>query len=72
MPVLATAFSLFCLEALRALGRNKLRSALAALAIMIGVAAVVCVVAIGRDMPLIKRVTPNVDGRAQIVFGNKN
>jgi len=119
VPVL---FSLFCLEALRALGRNKLRSALAALAIMIGIAAVVCVVAIGRagsrraeeqlqnlgdnfvwieaggrapngvrtgshgttrltvadaeaiarDMPLIKRVTPNVDGRAQIVFGNKN
>src|SRR5204862_62913 len=35
-------------SALRALGRNKLRSALAALAIMIGIGAVVCVVAIGR------------------------
>ena len=35
-------------EALRALGRHKLRSALAALGITIGIAAVVCVVAIGR------------------------
>src|SRR5207237_9874310 len=43
-----TAVSLFCLEAVRALLRNKLRSALAAVAIMIGVAAIVCVFAIGR------------------------
>jgi putative ABC transport system permease protein len=35
-------------EAIRALGSNKLRSALAALGITIGIAAVVCVVAIGR------------------------
>jgi len=35
-------------EAVRALSRNKLRSALAALGITIGIAAVVCVVAIGR------------------------
>src|SRR5713226_374966 len=105
--------SLFFREAVRALSRNKLRSTLAAMAIMIGIGAVVCVVAIGRsgsrraeeqlqnlgsnfvwieagsrapsgvrtgshgttsltvedaqaiarDMPLIKRVTPNVDGR---------
>jgi putative ABC transport system permease protein len=116
------ALSLFCVQALRALARNKLRSTLAALAIMIGIGAVVCVVAIGRagsrraeeqlqnlgdnflwieaggrapngvrtgthgttrltvsdaeaiarDMPLIKRVTPNVDGRAQVIAGNKN
>src|SRR6267143_6940944 len=39
---------LFFREAVRALARNKLRSTLAALAIMIGIGAVVCVVAIGR------------------------
>src|ERR1700704_1216951 len=48
MQTLEAATALFCTEALRALGRNKLRSALAGLAIMIGIAAVVCVVAIGR------------------------
>ncbi len=114
--------SLFCLQALRSLARNKLRSALAAVAITIGIGAVVCVVAIGRagskraaeqlaslgenfvwieagsrapsgvrtgshgttsltvddakailrDVPLIKRVTPNVDGHAQIVWGDRN
>src|SRR5712692_11765877 len=42
--VLATLLS----EAVRGLSRNKLRSALAALGITIGIAAVVCVVAIGR------------------------
>ncbi|MCA1825951.1 MAG: ABC transporter permease [Myxococcales bacterium] len=115
-------FSLFCVHAIRSLVRNKLRSVLAAIAIMIGIGAVVCVVAIGRagskraedalqslgdnfvwieagsrapsgvrtgshgttsltvedaqaiarDVPLIKRVTPNVDGRAQVVYGNRN
>jgi len=114
--------TLFFREAVRALSRNKLRSTLAAIAIMIGIGAVVCVVAIGRagsrraeeqlqnlgdnfvwieagsrapngvrtgshgtasltledaeailrDVPLIKRVTPNVDGRIQIVSGNRN
>ena len=39
---------LFVVEAIRALSRNKLRSTLAAIAIMIGIGAVVCVVAIGR------------------------
>src|SRR2546430_4635547 len=39
---------LFVVEAVRALSRNKLRSTLAAIAIMIGIGAVVCVVAIGR------------------------
>src|SRR5256712_13483634 len=39
---------LFVVEAVGALSRNKLRSALAAIAIMIGIGAVVCVVAIGR------------------------
>src|SRR5205823_600637 len=28
--------------------------------------------AIARDVPSIKRVTPNVDGRAQVVSGNRN
>jgi putative ABC transport system permease protein len=48
MPRWETAGTLFCLEAFRALLRNKLRSVLAALAIMIGIAAVVCVIAIGQ------------------------
>src|SRR2546430_13476015 len=48
MPRWETAGALFCLEAFRALLRNKLRSVLAALAIMIGIAAVVCVIAIGQ------------------------
>ena len=39
---------LFFVEALRALARRKERTALAALGIMIGVAAVICVVAIGQ------------------------
>lgn len=113
---------LFLFEAVRGLWRNKLRSALAAVAITIGIGAVVCVVAIGRagsrraeeqlkelgdnfvwieagsrapngvrtgshgttsltledawaigrDVPLIKRVTPNVDGKVQLVAGNRN
>src|SRR5260370_16934200 len=40
--------SLFFREAVRALSRNKLRSTLAAMAIMIGIGAVVSVVSIGR------------------------
>ena len=112
---------LFFREAVKSLSRNKLRSTLAAIAIMIGIGAVVCVVAIGRAgsnraeeqlqnlgenfvwieagsrapsgvrtgshgttrltvadaeaiarQPLIKRVTPNVDGHAHVVFGNRN
>jgi hypothetical protein len=39
--------SLFGREAIRALSRNKLRSALSAVGITIGIGAVVCVVAIG-------------------------
>ena len=115
------AGALFFREAWRALARNRLRSALAALAIMIGIAAVVCVVAIGRAGsrkaeqqlanlgenfvwieagsrapsgvrtgahgitrltlgdaeavardPLIKRMTPNVDGGAHVVYGDRN
>ncbi len=122
MAALEPVAELFCTEALRALGRNKLRSALASLAIMIGIAAVVCVVAIGRagsrraeeqlrnlgdnfvwveagsrapsgvrtgthgttsltledaeailrEVPLMKRITPNVDGSLQVVFGERN
>src|SRR5258706_16410432 len=48
MPSLEATAALFCVEAFRALVRNKLRSTLAALAIMIGIGAVVCVIAIGR------------------------
>ncbi len=115
------AAHLFFREAWRALARNRLRSVLAALAIMIGIAAVVCVVAIGRAgsrraeeqlqnlgenfvwieagsrapsgvrtgphgttrltlsdaeavkrNPLIKRMTPNVDGSAHVVYGDRN
>src|SRR5216684_1595635 len=122
MQTLEAATALFFTEALRAIGRNKLRSALAGLAIMIGIAAVVCVVAIGRagsrraeeqlqslgdnfvwveagsrapsgvrtgthgttsltledaeailrEVPAMKRVTPNVDGSLQVVFGERN
>jgi len=114
----ATLFS----EAVRALSRNKLRSALAALGITIGIAAVVCVVAIGRagsdrleeqlnalgenlvqieagsrningvrsgthgmntltvedaqailrEVPLIKSVSPHVDSKVSVAFGNRN
>ena len=109
-------------EAVRALSRNKLRSALAALGITIGIAAVVCVVAIGRagsdrleeqlnalgenlvqieagsrningvrsgthgmntltvedaqailrEVPLIKSVSPHVDSKVSVAFGNRN
>ena len=108
-------------EAFRALTRNKMRSMLTVLGIMIGIGAVICVVAIGQAgseqvqeqlnnlgdnfvwiesgsrapngirtgshgtktltvedtvaigrMPLIKSVTPNVDGNTSVVYGNKN
>jgi putative ABC transport system permease protein len=119
--MLELAGSLFFREAWRALARNRLRSALAALAITIGIAAVVCVIAIGRAgsrraeerlqslgenfvwieagsrapsgvrtgshgttrltlsdaeavarNPFIKRMTPNVDGNAHVVYGDRN
>src|SRR5512140_1845484 len=106
------------IEALRALARNKVRSALAILGIMVGVATVICVVAIGRagtdqalsaldglgdnlvwieagarnaagvrtgshgmttlvaadadairaEVPLVARVSENLDGRVQIIY----
>jgi putative ABC transport system permease protein len=109
-------------SALRALMRNKLRSLLTVLGITIGIAAVICVVAIGRagqmqverqlnnlgdnlvwieaggravngvrtgtdasptltmadalaikkQVPLIKSVSPNVDGSTQLIYGNQN
>ncbi len=109
-------------EATRALRRNKLRSALTVLGITIGIAAVICVVAIGtaatrqfeeqlhnlgdnlvwveaggrnvngirtgtrgtktlllsdsdailKEIPLIKAVSPNVDGHVQVVYANTN
>jgi putative ABC transport system permease protein len=113
---------LFCVEAVRALTRHKLRTGLTALGIMIGVSAVIWVVAIGRagtehteaqlqnlgdnliwveagsrningvrngahgtttlmpedaeairrEMPLIRRVSENVDGGLQVIYGNRN
>ncbi len=109
-------------SAVRALGRHKLRSALSVLGVSIGVAAVICTVAIGnagaialrqqlqnlgdnlvwveagsrtRDgvrlgthqtktltlddaeairtqMPLIRSISPQADGRAQVIYGDKN
>ncbi len=109
-------------EAWKALTRNKMRSTLTVLGIMIGIGAVICVVAIGqagseqvqeqlnnlgdnfvwieagsrapngirsgahgtktltvedayailRQVPLIKAVTPNIDGNVTVVYGNKN
>jgi putative ABC transport system permease protein len=108
--------------ALRSLGRNKMRTALTMLGVIIGVAAVICTVAIGEgasesiqtaisnmgsnmvwieaggvnlngvrtgngatktltledakaigeQVPLVSHITPNVDGHAQVVFGNQN
>jgi putative ABC transport system permease protein len=118
----ARMFGSLLREASKALGRSKLRSALTAIGIMIGIAAVVCVVAIGRagsvrseeqlknlgtnlvwieegsrapsgvrtgshgnhtltlddmeairrEVPLIRLLSPNVDGKVQIAYGNKN
>lgn len=109
-------------QATRALRRNKLRSSLTVLGITIGIAAVICVAAIGtaatqqfeeqlhnlgdnfvwveaggrnvngirtgtrgtktlllsdaqaiqKEVPLIKSVSPNVDGSVQVVYGNQN
>jgi putative ABC transport system permease protein len=113
---------LFLVESVRALSRYKLRTALTALGSMVGVAAVIWVVAIGRagtavaeaeltklgdnlvwveagsrnvngvrtgahgttslvpedaaairrEIPLVKAVAENVDGSAQVVYGNQN
>jgi hypothetical protein len=70
-------------SALQALLRNKMRSLLPIIGITIGIAAVICVVAIGKagqtrvpvgdvqaiahQVPLINRVSPNVDGSIQVV-----
>jgi len=109
-------------SALRALLRNKMRSVLTVLGITIGIAAVICVVAIGKagqtrvqeqmnslgdnlvwieaggravngrrtgnhsaptltmadaiaikaQVPLLKRVSPNVDGSTQVIYGGEN
>ena len=113
---------LFCREAVRALLRHKLRSALTTLGIMIGIAAVVLVVAVGeagsaraeaalqnlgdnlvwieagsrningvrngshgttsltiedadairRDVPLLKRISPQVDGTVHLLSSTRN
>ena len=115
-------FSATLRMAFRALGRNKMRTALTMLGVIIGVAAVICTVSIGEgatqkiqtaiqnmganlvwieaggvnlngvrtgngatktltvddvkaiqdQVSLVSHVTPNVDGRAQVVFGNQN
>jgi putative ABC transport system permease protein len=115
-------FSLLVREAIRALSRNKTRSALSAIGITIGIGAVVCVVAIGtagsqraeeqlhnlgdnlvwveagsrnvngvrsgtlgmntltmedaeaiqNEVPMIKSVSPNVDGHVLIACGKSN
>ena len=122
MKAFSAIATLTCIEAFRSIRRNKLRSGLAAVAISVGIAAVVCVLAIGRagsqraeeqlrnlgdnfvwveagsrapsgvrtgthgttrltledadailrDVALMKRVTPNVDGTAQVIFGDRN
>lgn len=114
--------SLVFREAFRVILRNKMRSTLTVLGITIGIAAVICVVAIGQatsrqyedqlralgdnliwveaggrnvngvrtgtrgtktllvsdaqailtEVPLIKRISPQVDGRVSLVFGNQN
>lgn len=121
-PGVSLVARLFCAEAVRALSRHKMRTALASLGIMIGVAAVIWVAAIGRagaqrseaelqklgdnfvwveagsrtvsgvrsgthgmttlvpedaqamrrELPLLKACSENVDGSAQVVFGNRN
>ena len=118
----STLVTLFFREAVRALARHKMRSALTTLGITIGIAAVVLVVAIGkagseraqqaladlgenlvwieagsrsvsgvrtgthgintltvadadairREVPLITRVSPQVDGNIQIIWANRN
>ena len=120
--VIYLQLNLFVREAIRALSRNKMRSALSAIGIAIGSAAVVCVVAIGtagsqlaeqqlqnlgdnlvwieagsrnvngvrsgshgmtpltmgdaeairKEVPLIRSVSPNLDGTVLIASGNRN
>ncbi len=120
--IIHAPLSLFGRTAFRSLYRNRMRSALSAIGITIGIAAVVCVVAIGtagsqraeqqlqnlgdnliwveagsrtlsgvrsgthgmtsltmgdaeaigRGVPLIKSVSPNVDGSVLIISGNRN
>jgi putative ABC transport system permease protein len=122
MDLLSRILGFFLRESARALLRNKLRSALAALGITIGIAAVICVFAIGRagaeraeaqlhnlgdnlvwveagsrnvngvrsgshgtsslmlddaeaiarEIPVLTRVSPNIDGPVGIAIGNKN
>jgi putative ABC transport system permease protein len=119
---LRTLARLFLVESVRALSRYKMRTTLSALGSMVGVAAVIWVVAIGRagtavaegelaklgdnlvwveagsrnvngvrtgthgttslmpadaeairrEIPLVKAVAENVDGSAQVVYGNQN
>ena len=120
--IVVLPLKLFGREAFRALSRNKMRSILSAIGIAVGIAAVVCVVAlgtagsqqaelqlqnlgdnliwveagsrtitgvrsgshgmtsltmgdaeaIGSGVPLIKSVSPNVDGTVLVISGNRN
>ncbi len=115
-------FVTICRQAFRSLGRHWIQSVLSVLGIAVGVAAFICVVAIGNastsavesqlqnlgdnmiwveagsrsrnglrmgargtrslvrgdadaileQVPLIKRLAPNVDGRVQVIYGNQN
>src|SRR5689334_463457 len=117
-----TGARLLTIEPVRALARNKVRTGLAMLGVVVGVATVICVVAIGRagtaraldaldalgdnlvwieagsrtvggvrtgnhgmttlmpsdadairrEAPLIARVSENVDGRTQVIYGGSN
>src|SRR5512137_2909598 len=120
--IVVLPLKLFGREAFRALSRNKMRSTLSAIGIAVGIAAVVCVVALGTagsqqaelqlqnlgdnlvwveagsrnvngvrsgshgmtsltmgdvdaiksQIPLIKSVSPNVDGTVGVIAGNHN
>jgi len=122
LPRFTAAFGSLCAEGVRALARHKLRSALTALGIAIGVAAVLCVVAIGtagselaagefdkvgtnlvwveagsrningvqtgshgttsltvedmqaiaREVPLLRGVSPQLDGYLSVAYGDRN
>src|ERR1700681_2004741 len=72
--VIDVSLSFFGREAFRSLYRNKLRSALSAIGITIGIAAVVCVVAIGTaGSQLAEQQLQNLgDNLVQIEAGSRN
>src|SRR5713101_5343498 len=67
--------------AVKALAQNKMRTGLTMLGIIIGVGAVICVVAIGEGAQasveraitnIVANMTPQADTRVQVVYGNQN